>query len=154
MMEVPLFELVGHAVRAALASGDAVAPVRTRAHGRGIKLWFGGERPGPEHYEAQLIPRLYVDGEHGTALEIGFHSEQRDHEANAATLAALTAQERSWRTLVGKDAHAGDFLGRDGWTRISEVWIEPDLDDPDLIPEITDRLVRYIEAIEPLRGDA
>ncbi|HEX9683302.1 MAG TPA: hypothetical protein VGA13_09485 [Acidimicrobiales bacterium] len=45
---------------------------------------------------------------------------------------------------------AGPFLGRQGWIRVSETWVEPDLDDPDLVPEVCDRLVRYIRSIEPL----
>lgn len=151
-MEVPLFELVGHAVRVALEPADGDAPVRIRAHRRGLKVWFGDQRPARQHYEAQLIPRRYVDGEHGTALEIGFHAEENDGDANTAALDALKGHERRWRKVLGEEAEAGPFLGRDGWTRISEVWIEPDLEEPDLVPEITDRLVRYIEALEPIRS--
>jgi hypothetical protein len=123
-------------------------PFESYAHGYGLKLWFpGAER---EHYEAQLVrgSRAGV-----AALEIGFHAEHKDNARNDALLAALLQRERSWRKLLGKEPVAGPFLGsqRPGWRRVSELWDEPELDDPGNVFDVAGRLGCYIAAIEPAR---
>ena len=44
------------------------------------------------------------------------------------------------------------FFGAENWRRVSEAWVEEDLDDPDLAFEIASRLVDYVSAIEPARS--
>lgn len=59
--------------------------------------------------------------------------------------------ERSWRRALGREPEAGPFLGRpEDWRRLSETWIEPDLDEPDVVMSVASRLTDYIEALEPL----
>ena len=53
--------------------------------------------------------------------------------------------------MLGDDAVAGPFLGRDGWARLSETWIDPDLSEPELCFELADRLATYVEAVEAVR---
>ena len=127
---------------------DAHGSVHASAHGRGLKVWFGTTdgRSAKEHYEAQLIR---VEGEVG--CEIGFHAEHRDPNHNEAVLAALLERESAWRGELGDEAEAGQFIGMDGWTRISEVWDPPDPDDPEAPMEVAARLADYVDAIEPVR---
>jgi len=148
-MDLPLFEEVADLVQT-LAPTE-LGEVRTRSHRRGIKVWFETDRPGREHYEAQLLSRRHVDGSDGLAVEVGFHAEHREVAKNEAALRALADQESSWRALLGKEAEPAPFLGAENWRRLSECWIEPDLDDPDLSLELAARLVDYITALEPLR---
>ena len=124
---------------------------RSRSHRRGIKVWFDTEKPGREHFEAQLLARRHVDGSEGMALEVGFHAEHRDEAANEAVIARLEGRATSWRKSLGDEAEIGVFFGADGWRRVSEVWLEPDLDDPDLAFEVAARLVDYVSVIEPAR---
>ena len=130
-----------------LADGQTVA-CATR---RGVKIWFDSAKPSKEHFEAQMLPRRYVDGRDGTTIEIGFHAEHRDPDLNVAVIERLLKSEKKWRRVVGEEAEVGVFFGADGWRRVSEVWIEPDLDDPDLVFELAARLVDYLTAIEPAR---
>ena len=130
--------------------------MKYRAHRRGVKVWFGPAKPGRFHYEAQVLPARLVDEtleDDEVALEIGFHAEHGDDRRNAAVLERLNQQEKTWRKALGPQAQAGPFLGNDRWTRLSEVWIESDLDDPELAFELASRLVDYIEAVEPLLVD-
>ena len=54
--------------------------------------------------------------------------------------------------MLGDETTAGGFLGRpDQWQRVSEVWVDPNLDDVNLGWEIATRLTDYITALEPLR---
>ena len=54
--------------------------------------------------------------------------------------------------MLGDEATAGGFLGRpDQWQRVSEAWVDPNLDDVNLGWEIATRLTDYITALEPLR---
>lgn len=148
-MEVPVFEQVGEAVRAAVPPD--LGAVHTRSHSAGVKVWFG---PGPvtrDHYEAQLMRRSLVDGGDGVALEIGFHAEHPKEADNEAVLARLLAERAKWSRTLGRDAHAGEFLGRSSWRRLSEVWLDPDLSQPDAVLEIADRLATYIRCIEAIR---
>jgi len=155
-MEQGFFDHVRDAVESLL--GDEHGGLHASSHRRGVRVWFSTEPtrtepPAPkehavprEHYEAQLI-------RHGgeVALEIGFHAEHRDPQANTSTLDHLLGMESTWRAELGDEAEAGPFLGMDEWTRISEVWPAPDPDDPEAPMEIAARLADYIDAIEPSR---
>ena len=157
-MELPLFEQVGDAVRS--LTPEELGRVNFRAHRRGIKVWLSppdqpagdGDRAPRAHYEAQLIARHHVDGRSGAALEIGFHAEHRETERNRAEIETIAASEGRWRKILGAEAEIAPFFGAENWRRVSEAWIEPDLDDPDLVVEVASRLVDYLEAIEPARG--
>ena len=116
----------------------------TAVHGRGLKVWFDGD--AREHYESQVIR---VDG--ALKLEIGFHAEHPKAPRNDAALARLLALEQTWRPLLGDDSIAGDFIGRAGWRRISEVWPLPESDDIDEAIETAARLADYVIALEALR---
>ncbi|MEM9562870.1 MAG: hypothetical protein AAGA93_09650 [Actinomycetota bacterium] len=156
-MELPLFEEVGEAVRS--MAPDEVGTVRFRANRRGVKVWCippgGDDGPGAkaprEHYEAQVLGRRHVDGTDGVALEIGYHAEHRDPARNAAAVETIASTETTWRAILGDEAEAGEFFAMPDWRRVSEVWLEPDLDDPELPVEVASRLVDYLEAIEPAR---
>jgi hypothetical protein len=113
-------------------------------HSRGIKVWF--DDATREHYESQLIR---IDGE--VQLEIGFHAEHPKVAQNDEVLARLLAVEPTWRVELGDDAVAGDFIGRPGWRRISEVWPTPDSDELDEAIETAARLADYVIVLEPLR---
>ena len=118
-------------------------------HGRGMKVWFDDETR--EHYEAQLIR---VDGE--VQLEIGFHAEHPKAPQNTEVVRRLVAAQSTWRKQLGDEAEAGDFIGRAGWQRISEVWPVPgasEVDGPDVDEaiEAAARLADYVRALEPVR---
>lgn len=147
-MDIPLFEQVADLVQA--MTPDALTGVKTRAHRRGIKVWFGQEKAGREHYEAQILARTHVDGQPGSALEIGFHSEHRDPEVNQQVVAYLDDRAADWRPALGPEAELGVFYGADNWRRASEAWLDVDIDDPDLAFEIGTRLVDYVSALEPV----
>ena len=85
------------------------------------------------------------------ALEIGFHSEYPKAADNDAVLDYLLAQGKQWRRRLGRDTEPGAFLGRADWRRVSETWPDPDLSDPEMVPEIAERLLAYITALEPVR---
>ena len=148
-MELGLFDEVADLVRSMVP--DELGPLRLRSHRRGIKVWFESEKPGREHYEAQLVARKHIDGADGMVVEIGFHSEHRDAAANEAAIAALTTRESEWRQSLGDEAEVGVFFGADNWRRVSEAWFEPDLDDPEMAFEMAARLVDYVSALEPVR---
>ena len=113
-------------------------------HSRGLKVWYDDDTR--EHYESQLIR---VDSDE--VLEIGFHAEYPKAPLNDEVLQRLLASESEWRADLGTDAVAGDFIGRTGWRRISEVWPAPDFDDIDEAIEAAARLADYVIALEPLR---
>ena len=149
-MEDSLFDDVGD-ILVGMAP-DALGPCRFRAHRYGIKVWFGPEKPIREHYEAQVIGAHEVEGATVLAIEVGFHCEYAQEAENEAVLAHFSANERTWRRALGKEADAGAFLGRqDAWRRVSEVWPDPDLGAPDLGLEIALRLLDYVTALEPVR---
>ncbi len=148
-MELPLFEQVADVIRT-LTPGE-LGELRLRAHRRGVKVWFDTAKAPKEHYEAQLLARRHVDGRDGMALEIGFHAEHSDVDANTAIIDHLLASEATWREVVGADAEVGEFLGASNWRRVSETWLEPELEDPDLPFDIGSRVVDYLEAIEAAR---
>lgn len=147
-VELSLFEEVGELTRTLVAA--ELGTLRFRSHRRGVKVWFRTERAGRFHYEAQLVPRHLVDAHDGGALEIGFHAEHGDADRNDRVVAGIVAAESSWREELGDAAEIGPFLGRpEDWRRISEVWLDPDLDDPELSFEVAARLADYVNLLEP-----
>lgn len=148
-MEIPLFEQVGELVRTLVP--EALGPVRYRSHRRGVKVWVGPEQATRLHFEAQLIPRRLVDDRDGAALEVGFHAEDGDVAVNDAALERIAAAEGTWRAELGAEPESGPFLGRpDDWRRVSETWIDPDLEDEELAFEVASRLADYVTQIQPL----
>jgi hypothetical protein len=148
VVELHLFEQVADGLHGLLP--DDLGPWRQRNHRWGLKLWFGpGDRPGREHYEAQVVGARHVPGATTLALEVGFHCEHPDPAANAAAIERLGTR---WRRTLGGDVVAGPFLGHDGgWQRVSETWPDPDLGDPDLPLELAARLTDFAIVLEPLR---
>ena len=117
----------------------------------GIKVWFDDEACPREHYEAQVVGVRHVPEASVLALEVGFHAEHPSEPDNVDALAPIDASAPALRRALGDDLVLGAFLGRASWRRASEVWIDPDLGDPDLCFEVADRLAAYLAAIEPLR---
>lgn len=148
-MELHLFDAVAEACRSLVPSELGV--LRVRSHRYGTKVWFDTDRPGREHYEAQVVGAKYVDGAEVLAIEIGFHAEHPALEDNERAVARLTTAERSWRSVLGEPVVVGPFLGRgDLWRRASETWPDPDLDDDELVLDLADRLVDYMVCFEPI----
>ena len=149
--EPNLFAEAGELLR--MMVPDGLGELRTRAHRRGIKVWFGPEKPTREHYEAQLIPRRLVDDREGAVLEIGFHVEHSDERTNQAVADQLQAKRKVWARELGPSAELDAFLGRDSWRRLSEIWEDvAELEaDPEAPFEIACRLVDYVSVIEPIR---
>jgi hypothetical protein len=141
-VEPGFFEMV----RDAFEGFVAAVPGRRSiwVHSRGMKVWFDDDTR--EHYEAQLIR---IDGE--VHLEIGFHAEHPKAAQNDAALRRLIDAPSTWREALGDEAMAGDFIGRTGWRRISEVWPAPDAADIDEAIEAAARLADYVIALEPVR---
>ncbi len=148
-MQRHLFDEVEDVVRG--MTPDGLGDLQARARRWGIKVWFGSSSPPRVHYEAQLIRRTHVDEGEGWALEIGFHAEHYDESSNEAEIAALLRHKGAWLSELGGEPVAGPFLGNEQWRRISEVWLDPAMDDPGAGFEIGSRLVDYVEALEPLR---
>ena len=144
-MEPAFFEMVRDAFEGFVAGVDGRRNVYV--HSRGMKVWFGDDTR--EHYESQLIR---IDGE--VQLEIGFHAEHPKAPLNDEVLRRLLAAETTWRSELGNDPVAGEFIGRAGWRRISEVWPPPDADVVDEAIEAAARLADYVIALEPLRRKA
>jgi hypothetical protein len=148
-MDVGLFEEVA-AILPSLVS-EQFGPLRQKAHRYGIKVWFGAAKPSRDHYEAQVVGAGASPSAKVLALEIGFHAEHQKEADNDAVLERLLADEAHWREIVGPEPTAGPFLGRaEHWRRISELWDDPDLGDPELPFEIAARLTDYITALQPL----
>jgi hypothetical protein len=141
-VEPGFFEIVRDAFEGFVAGVDGTCNVWV--HGRGIKVWF--DDATREHYEAQLIR---VDGE--VQLEIGFHAEHPKAPQNSEVVRRLVAADSAWRKQLGNEAEAGEFIGRAGWQRISEVWPAPAGDDVDEAIEAAARLADYVRALEPVR---
>ena len=66
----------------------------------------------------------------------------------------MLSREPVWRSELGDDAVAGEFLGRAGWRRISEVWPAPQWEMIDEAIEAAARLADYVIALEPVRRAA
>ena len=116
----------------------------SRVSSRNLKVWYAGD--GREHYEVQLLS--------SKRLEIGFHAEHRDGERNEEVLARLLEQEPQWRSTLGDDVVAGEFVGagpRVPWRRVSEVWDGVDVDGAETAIEAAERLSDYISTLEPRR---
>lgn len=149
-MELSLFDEAGEALRALLPT--ELGLVRTKHHRYGLKVWFGPVKATREHYEAQVLGARHVPGATVLALEVGYHAEHRDPAENVRAVSRLLADADRWRPVLGDEVVAGEFIDdRHGWQRVSEVWLDPDLGDPDLPLELATRLTDYITAFEPLR---
>ena len=149
-LELSPFEVAADLL-AGLVPGE-LGDLRHRAHRYGVKVWFGATTPPKAHYEAQVIGAKDAPGAVTLAVEVGFHAEHAKEADNEVILAGLLADEKRWRPDLGREAEAGAFLGRaEHWRRISELWLDPDLDDPDFPFEIATRLADYIEALEGAR---
>ena len=150
MPDGSLFEDVSDALRG-LWSADLGA-LHCTHHRYGIKVWLGTATRAPrEHYEAQVIGPQHVPKPATLGIEVGFHSEHPQEADNEAVIAALVGSERSWRKQLGKEAGVGTVLGRPHWRRVSEVWPDPDMSDPELVFELAARLTDYLTALEPIR---
>lgn len=147
-----LFEEVADALHG--AAPEDLGELRCTHHRYGIKVWLGpSTKPPREHYEAQVIGRQHVPEATVLAIEVGFHAEHADAAANEVVISALVRAERSWRRRLGNEPCVGGFLGRPGgWRRVSEVWPDPDLSDPELVFELAARLTDYVTALEPYRA--
>lgn len=121
-----------------------------------IKLWYGDQER--EHYEVQLLK-----WDRRIGLEIGFHAEHKDPDANETAMGRLLASEKSWRKKLGNEPESGPFIGHQSktWRRLSEFWpmagpttgkASRGGDDPDLAIDAAERLASYITALEPLRS--
>jgi hypothetical protein len=131
---------------------DELGPLRCTHHRYGIKVWFGPARPPREHYEAQIVGPQHAPQASVVALEVGFHSEHPDEADNEAVISGLRGSEAVWRAELGDEAVIGPFLGRArNWRRVSEVWPDPDLADPEIVFELAARLTDYVTALEPRR---
>jgi hypothetical protein len=148
-VEADLFTDAAEILRSLLP--DELGSVHMRASRWALKVWFGPDQPAREHYEAQVVGARHVPGATVLALEIGFHAEYPKPEDNERVMRSLLAEEKRWRRALGTDPVAGDFLGRGGWQRVSETWIDPNLGEPDMPEEIGMRLLDYITALEPAR---
>ncbi|MFA1547036.1 hypothetical protein [Actinomadura chokoriensis] len=149
MTDLALFDQVGEIIRGSTPPTLGLPHVQVRHNG--VKAWFGDPAPQREHYEAQIIAADLAPGARSHAVEIGFHAEHRDETANEAALTSLLTTEPRWRAELGDDAVPGRFLGRGTWRRISETWLDIELDGPEVPFEIGVRLVDYIRALEPHR---
>jgi len=141
-VDLGFFETVREAFEGFVSGVDGQR--NTYVHSRGLKAWFDDDTR--EHYEAQLIR---VDG--AVQLEVGFHAEHPKAALNDAVLQRIRATEEKWRKTLGDTAVAGDFIGRAGWRRISEVWPANETPDIDEAIEVAARLADYVIALEPAR---
>ncbi len=147
-MELHLFDEVTDVIRA--FAGGQYQPLQIRTHRRGVKVWVGSAKPPREHYEAQLLARRHVDGVDGLALEIGFHAEHREESDNERAIESIARS--AWKRTLGGEAKCAPFFDAPKWRRVSEAWIEPDLEDPELALAIGSRLVDFLDVLEPIRS--
>ena len=149
-MEDSLFDQVAEATRSLVP--PELGHLRLRPRRWAVKAWFGPAEPIKEHYEAQLIGAQHVPGNSTLGIEIGFHAEHKDPADNDTVLARLEVAGHRWREELGPQAETGGFIGRpDQWRRVSEVWLDPDFENEELVWEIAARLTDYIVCLEPLR---
>ena len=150
MIDRSLFEEVADALRGLMA--DDLGVLRCTHHRYGIKVWIGPQKPPREHYEAQVIGREHAPHASVLALEVGFHSEHPNEADNEAVISGFLRSEQTWRPELGEEAVVGTFLGNaEHWRRVSEIWPDPNLDDPDLVFELAARLTDYLTTLEPYR---
>ena len=151
MPEQSLFEDVADALRGMVPG--TLGGLRSYHHRYGIKVWLGPAKPPREHYEAQVVGRQHAPDAEVLGIEVGFHSEHSKEADNEAVASELARCEADWRRALGNEPVLGGFLGqREHWRRLSEVWPDPDMSDPELIFELADRLTEYVKALEPLRS--
>lgn len=148
-VDLGLFDHVADAVRSLVPA--ELGALRTAPRRWGLKVWFDADDCPRVHYEAQVIGARHVPEAEVLAVEVGFHAEHPRSPDNEAALAPLVRAEAMWRPELGEAAVAGPFLGRAGWLRLSETWVDPDLGDPDVCFDLADRLATYLEVLEPLR---
>ncbi len=144
VQRMEFFEVVRDAFEGFVAGAGIDGRRSVYVHGRGLKVWFDDDTR--EHYEVQLIR---VDGQ--VQLEVGFHAEYPKAPQNDAVLQRMLTTEAMWRPELGDEAVAGEFIGRAGWRRISEVWPPPDPAVIDEAIEAAARLADYVIALEPAR---
>lgn len=150
MPDRSLFEEVADALRGLVL--DEPGAVRSSHHRYGIKVWLGPVKPPREHYEAQVVGPEVAPQARILAIEVGFHCEHPSEADNEAVVAELARSEAEWRRQLGTEPVLGSFLGRaQHWRRLSEIWVDPDLSDPELVFELADRLSEYLRALEPRR---
>jgi hypothetical protein len=151
MPDRSLFEDVADALRGREPADPA--GLHCTYHRYGIKVWLGPATKAPrEHYEAQVIGPQYVRQAATLGIEVGFHSEHPQEVDNEAVISKLVRSERSWRRKLGGEVCVGTFLGRaEHWRRVSEVWADPDMSDPELIFELAARLTDFVTVLEPYR---
>jgi hypothetical protein len=144
------FEVVADAMRG-LVPAD-LGLLRCTHHRFGIKVWLGPDKPPREHYEAQVISPEHAPDASVLALEVGFHSEYPIEADNEAVISGLLRSEPAWRRQLGGEPIVGPFLGRaEHWRRVSEIWPDPDLDDPEFVFELAARLTEYLTTLELYR---
>ena len=148
-VDLGLFDQVADALQA-MVSPD-LGELRTAPRRWGIKVWFDDEQCPREHYEAQVVGPRHVPAAEVLAIEVGFHAEHPTPADNDDAIAPLLAQQAAWRSELGTEPEIDEFLGRTGWRRVSETWLDPDLADPELCFELADRLAHYLESLEPHR---
>ena len=150
MADRSLFEEVSDALQG--FASRQLGTLHSSHHRYGIKVWLGSDKAPKEHYEAQVVGTELAPKARRLAIEVGFHSEHPKEADNEAVVAELAGSEQDWRRELGTEPVLGPFLGRAGnWRRLSEVWLDPDLEDPELVFELADRLTQYVGALEPLR---
>ena len=151
MPDGSLFEDVSDALRG-LSPAD-LGELHCTHHRYGIKVWLGPAAKAPrEHYEAQVVGPHFAPEAATLAIEVGFQSEHPQVADNEAVITALVGSERSWRIHLGEEVRVGTFLGRaEHWRRVSEVWPDPDMSDPELVFELAVRLTDYLTALVPYR---
>ena len=144
---------VFHQVADALAGmvDPGLGRLRTAPRRWGIKVWFDDDECPREHYEAQVLGVRHVPEASVLAIEVGFHAEHPSEADNDDAIAPLVAASRALGRALGDDLVIGPFVGRASWRRASEVWIDPDLSDPELCFELADRLAAYVTEIEARR---
>jgi hypothetical protein len=145
-MDQHLFDEVADVVRSLVPPEFADFEIRSRRWA--LKLWFGTGAATRAHYEAQVMSPELIEGASVLAIEVGWHAEHKTEAENQALLDRVLSDQDVWRPVLGDEAEAGPFIGRTDWRRLSEVWPDPDLSDPDVGFEIGSRLTDYITAVE------
>ncbi len=145
-MDQHLFDEVADVVRSLVPPEFADFEIRSRRWA--LKLWFGRGAATRAHYEAQVMSPELVEVASVLAIEVGWHAEHKTEAENQALLDRVLSDQDIWRPVLGDEAEAGPFIGRTDWRRLSEVWPDPDLSDPDVGFEIGSRLTDYITAVE------
>lgn len=120
-----------------------------------LKVWYGDGEARREHFEVQSVSasglRAAERPEDPPVLEIGFHAEHRDAARNDAVLEFLVSRSDDWRPVLGDEPEVGTFIGRQSsWRRVSELWTETAVLQPEAAIEAAERLADYIRALVPV----